>query len=128
MKKTIKGLAIFSILFMFFAINTAKACEIEITVQGDKKEVYKVGDEIVVKVSVTLIHRACPISMEKTKFEPKGMKILQATKWKEVSSNVWERKMKLKVTGTKDGKLNFSAERTCDLEGGFGEISLECKP
>lgn len=128
MKKTFRFALPTIALFAITGIAQIMACEIEFTVDGTKKAKYSVGDEIVVKVKITLIHRACPIAMKDTKFDTKGLEMIGATDWKEVSTNVWERKIKMKVVSNKSGKLTLTATRTCDKEGGFGSISFLAVP
>ncbi len=100
------------------------SCEIEFEILGEKKETYKSGDVIIIKVKVIYTHRVCSEAIKNTKFNANGGKILKATKWKETSTNIWERKLKLEVNGNKDGKLNLNAVRTCDKTGGFGSIDI----
>jgi hypothetical protein len=126
--KTIKILLLTLVLFSITGMSSLFACEIEFAIQGKKKDKYKVGDEIVVKVKLTFTHRACPIAVKDTKFDTKGLKVAGATDWEETSPNVWERKLKLKVLSNKAGKLTLTATRTCDKEGGFGTISFEAVP
>ena len=126
--KILRTTTLIAVLFLFFVNNSAKACEIEFEIQGEKKDIYEVGDIVIVKIIVTFTHKVCPEGIEKTKYEKDGIKILKATKWKETSSNVWERKLKIEITGNESGKLELSAVRTCDEEGGLGKISLNCKP
>ena len=122
-----KTLILTSVLFII-NIGITAACEIDVTVVSGEKEKYSVGDELVIKVKVTLTHRVCTSDIKQTKFDVKGIKILSATDWKELSPGVYERKLKVKVTGTKSGKLKFSATRTCDKTGGFGTINLIAEP
>jgi len=126
--KAVKTVILLSVVLMFFGLNQLRACEIEFKILGDKKEVYEVGDIVVVKIIVTYTHKVCPEGIEKTKFEKDGIKILKATKWKETSSNVWERKLKLEIVSNESGELELSAVRTCDEEGGLGKISLKSTP
>jgi hypothetical protein len=128
MKKTIRFALLTLAIFSITGIASLMACEIEFSVVGKKKEKYSVGDEIVVNVKITLIHRACPIAMKDTKFDTKGLEMLGATDWKETSTNVWERKVKMKVVSNKSGKLVLTATRTCDKEGGFGSVSFSAVP
>jgi len=116
------------IILMLAVSFVVKACEIEFKVEGKKKEKYDQGDEIIVKVTVTFTHRVCQLGIENTQFNAKGLKIESATKWKEVSENVWERKLKIKVTGTESGKMTLTGTRTCDKEGGKGSINLYSLP
>ena len=103
----------------------ATACEIEITVTKGEKENYQIGDTLVLLVDVALTHRSCPVKIKETKFNMKGLKVIKSTPWKQNSTNEWERKLMVVVTNTKDGKLNLTAVRECDKDGGFGSIKLD---
>lgn len=116
---------ILGIVILMFVLSPVFACEIEFEVQGTKKETYKAGDEIIVKVRVTLTHRVCNVAMNNTKFDTKGLEMLGGTDWKEVSPGVWERKLKMKAQKTKNGKLILTVTRTCDKEGGSGTLTME---
>ena len=120
-------IALIGVFFIVFQPQKALACEIEFEITDNKKEVYNVGDVLVIKVVVTLTHRSCPIAMEKTKFTMKGFKILGTTDWVQESTMVWTRKIKVEVSETNNGKLVFNAIRTCDKDGGFGALKLKSK-
>jgi hypothetical protein len=126
--KNMKLIGLMIITIFSMAAFDASACEIEFKVVGEEKKVYQAGDEIVVEVEVHYTHRRCPESIKATKFTYDGFEVLGATKWTEVKFNVWKRKVKLKVVGTKNGKLLLSAERTCNKEGGSGSISFKSTP
>lgn len=117
-------IGLFSITFM---PKTANACEIEFEITKGKKESYQVGDTLIVLVKVALTHRACPVALEKTKFQLKGLKVIKSTKWKQISANKWNRKLMIVVTNTKGGKLSLAAIRECDKDGGFGTLKLDIK-
>lgn len=131
MKKLMKskGLLIAFIGLFFIAVQPQKAaaCEIEFEITDNHKEIYDVGDVLVVKVVVTLTHRSCPVGIKKTKFTMKGLKILGTTEWTQKSTMVWTRKFKMKVVETEDGNLVFNAIRTCDIDGGFGALKLKSR-
>lgn len=116
------------ILFLLLALGTvtgALACLIELKEDpATKKERYKAGDEVIVLVLVKKEHRVCRTPIEETAYEPRGVKILSATDWKETSPGVWERKMKLKVTDTSGGKLSFGVRRNCSKENSLGILLL----
>jgi hypothetical protein len=119
----------FALLILFLiAFTGIKACEITLEVEKGAKEKYVVGDEFVIKVNLKFSHRVCNLSLEETKYEVKGLEILGGTDWKESSVGSWERKIKVKVTGTPDGKLTFNIVRTCDKMGGFATMSFLSKP
>jgi len=119
---------LFGLAFNMFPVHEAKACDIDFEILKGKKDKYEKGDIIIIKVKVKLTHRTCPEAIKKTKFKMNGLKVLGATKWKQLSAMEYERKLKLEVEGTKDGKLIFNAVRTCDKDGGFGSLKLEAVP
>lgn len=112
-------------LLLFLTVTSLMACEITFEVQGDKKDNFSKNEVIVVKVKVVYTHRICTEGIEATKFGGKGTQILRATKWVETSTGVWERKLQVKITGADSGELRISAKRTCDKEGGYGEINFK---
>ena len=118
-------LSMFIIAIGLFVTFELRACEIEFKVIGNKKDSYKVGDELVVNFTLTLTHRSCREGLEKTKIDLKNIKILGATKWTEVSSYTYQRKLKIKITGKTGSKATLSATRKCDKEGAFGSLSLK---
>lgn len=125
MKKTI----ILTILFLIFAgLNGVFACEFEFEITKGKKDVYSKGDILIVEVTASFTHRVCPLAIEDTKFKTKGLKVAGARDWVEKSPGVYTRILKLEVTGTEDGKIVLNASRSCDSEGGFGALTLQCEP
>ncbi|GAB4283632.1 MAG: hypothetical protein Kow0068_08510 [Marinilabiliales bacterium] len=124
MKKSLY-LIVFGMFLFLFTAQKISACEIEFVIDGSPKAKYHKGDELVVKVKVTFTHRVCTTGIKQTKFEGKGLQILQGTDWVETSPGVWERKLKIKITDPKKGKAVLSATRTCDKEGGFGSITIQ---
>ncbi len=127
-KKLLQSIIIMIIAFMFILPKQAKACEIDFEILKNEKAVYDTSDIFVAKVNVILTHRSCPEALSKTKFKSEGLKIVGATDWKQISSMKWERKLKVKVTGTDNGKVFINAIRTCDRDGGFGSLKLKSKP
>lgn len=119
-------LTAFFLVSVLFIGQQVQACEIEFTVLGDeKKESFKVGDEIIVKIDVVFTHRICPEGIENTKFKYEGVKVLGATKWKEIANGKFERKLKLKVLKGETPELMLEAIRTCDKEGGYAKLKLK---
>lgn len=119
---------IIGVFFISIAPQKANACEIEFEIIKGEKEVYNIGDTIVVKVIVGLTHRSCPVALKKTKFKMNGMKVIQSTSWKELSTNDYERKLKIVITGTKGNRVTINAIRECEKDGGFGSMKLETVP
>ncbi len=113
----IKNITILTIVF-FTLISSAYSCDIYFSVMNNKKDEYKAGEEIVLKVKIHNTHRSCAEDINKVKFEENGIKILTATRWSEVENGVYERKLKLKVEENKNGKASIKVIRTCDKEGG----------
>ncbi len=114
----------FGVSLSFLIPQKVNACDIEFEITKGKKESYNVGDTIVVVVKVALTHRSCPVKLNKTKFKLKGLKVVKSTQWKQLSANDWERKLMIVVTGSKGKKLNLTAIRECDKDGGFGTLKL----
>ena len=115
-------------IFFLFQPQQANACDIEFEIIKNSKDNYQIGDTIVVKVKVTLTHRSCPVGLEETNFKMNGLKIIGATKWKQISTMEYERKLKLQVVGTKEGKVIINATRICDKDGGFGSLAINAAP
>ncbi len=115
----------FGVFILSMTPKKSTACEIEITVVKGKKESYQVGDTLVLQVFVKLTHRSCPVKMKETKFNMKGLKVIKSTPWKQLSAMEYKRKLMVVVKETKNGKLNLTAIRECDKDGGFGSIKLD---
>ena len=130
-RKTLKSIfltfAIASFLVLF-NISNAQACEIDIKVIDNQKSKYSIGDELVVKVTVFLSHRNCPEGINATKFKTNGIKILSATKWTEKNSRTYERKLKIKITGNKNGIVTIKAVRNCSKGTYTGSLTLKSTP
>ncbi|MCU7549304.1 hypothetical protein OCK74_09270 [Chitinophagaceae bacterium LB-8] len=107
----------------FLNFSQLLACDIEVSTPA-KKAVYQAGEELVIVVHVTKSHRNCRVDINETTYETDGLKILSATDWKELSAGVWERKMKVKVTGNMKGKPSLYVRRKCSKENSEGFIVL----
>jgi hypothetical protein len=118
-----------SILFVAFLLaitpQKAEACEIEFEILKGKKEIYNPGDKLIVKVHVALTHRSCPVAIKKTQFKLNGIKVIGATKWKQLSSMDFERKLKIVITEKTKNEAIINAIRECDKDGGFGSLKLD---
>jgi len=108
--------------------TTLLACEIELAVKRPKGSPYHEGDQVVLQVSVFLTHKDCPDGVKLTKFTATGLKILGATKWKQVAPERFVRLFKAKVEGATDGAAVFHAKRTCDKEGAYAQLKLDVSP
>ena len=104
--------------------NDATACEIFIKIKSGEKQVYATGDQIVFEVKVFLTHHDCPEGIKATKFNGEGLKLLGATKWKEVAQGTYVRLVKTRVMAARNGAGALHARRKCDKEGGYGVIQL----
>ena len=104
-------------------IITTLACNITFKIDKEKKS-YKVGDEMVVKVTVVLVHADCTAAMKSTNFKANGLKILSGTDWKEITKGTWERKVKVKVLEGVN-KPTLIVTRTCDRDGGKGVLTIK---
>lgn len=126
--KILQLILILIIVIMSISPKQAQACEIDFEILKNEKAVYDTSEIFVTKVNVILTHRSCTEALTKTKFKSEGLKIVGATDWKQITSRKWERKLKVKVTGTDNGKVFINAIRTCDKDGGFGSLKLESVP
>ncbi|MDD2635745.1 MAG: hypothetical protein PHW82_09630 [Bacteroidales bacterium] len=118
---------IIGLLLLVFNPRKISACDIDFEVITNKKEAYSVGDVLVIKVTVSLTHKSCPLGMDQTKFTMKGMEILGTTDWVQESSMVWMRKIKVKIIKDKGKHIVLNANRVCDKDGGFGCLRLNYK-
>jgi len=118
-------LVVLGFIITILPVKQSMACEIEFKILKGEKDKYKAGDTIVVLVDVALTHRSCPVAMKKTKFKLKGMKVIKSTPWKQKSANDWERKLMIVVTETEAKKINLTAVRECEKDGGFGTMKLD---
>jgi len=100
------------------------ACDITLKIDGKEKGKYKQGDEVIVKVTVTLIHRNCGVDIKNTKFDQEGVKIVSGTDWKEVEPGTWERKLKVKITANSGETARISTVRTCPKGGGENSLTI----
>ena len=116
---------ILGVFFLSLTPISTNACEIEFEVIKGKKDAYQTGDTLIVLVKVLLTHRSCPVALKKTKFKMKGLKVTKSTQWKQLNAMDYERKLVIVVGESKDNKLNITAIRECDKDGGFGTLKLE---
>jgi hypothetical protein len=100
------------------------ACKIFVTVEGSKKEVYKAGDIVIVKIRIQLEHRNCNVDLNETVINVFGSKITATTKWVNTEGKIWERKIKIKIADDKEDKATITVERSCDRDGGKGSLTL----
>ena len=80
---------------------------------------------VILSVDVFLTHRDCPEGIKATKFNAVGMKVLGATKWKEIAPEKFRRLIKARITSAEKGEGAFHARRTCDKEGGYGVLKIK---
>lgn len=124
MKNIIKTVAV-ATAFVFTSL-VSYACDINFEILNGKKAEYSKNDEVTAKVILTQTHRGCGEGTSNIQLTPKGMEIAQATKWVEKSAGVFERKLKLKITGDK-GKATLDVVKTCSKDGGKGTLTLKIK-
>lgn len=110
-------------LLLLSGLITASACDFEFSTEGNKKSC-KAGDEMVINVKLSLTHRVCKVAAKDTKFKIEGIKVLGATDWKEESTGVFTRQLKVKVLDDNSKKITVTTTRTCDKEGGYGVFTL----
>lgn len=117
-------------VFLFLLISTfmlsakiAAACEIGVTVD-QVKDSYHAQDEVVLTITVELSHRRCDVDIEDTQFSTTGMEILGATKWVQLNSMTYARKLKVKISSN-TSSAQMKVDRKCDEDGGHGELTLK---
>ena len=109
-------------LLLFLLISVSFSCEIETSIYGDAKDIYKSGDEIIFKVHVILPHRNCRVAIDKTEYEANGLELLGATPWKQEKSQQYVQYVKTKVKDDAAEKATLQVTRTCNKEGGYNEF------
>jgi hypothetical protein len=114
--------------WLFSNANSVFGCEIGLKVAGQKKDLYALNDVIDLNVSLEYTHKECLIGLESTKFVVAGLEITDSPAWKEVKPRKFEKTMKLKVIGSKDGKLSLKLVRECELGGGTSSIAFKSTP
>jgi hypothetical protein len=112
-----------TVILAIITIIPLIACDITLKVNKEKSK-YKIGDEIIVKVTVVLIHRDCKVNIQNTQYKKEGLDIVSGTEWKETSPGTWERKLKIKITENNANKASLTVYRTCDRGGGTATLSL----
>ena len=115
-------------LWLLSNANSVFGSLITFKVLGEKKDVYAINDVINLNVSVEYTHKECTIAIDSTKFVVKGLEIAEPSPWKEINARKHEKTMKLKVVGTKDGKLSLTVVRECEFGGATGSISFKSAP
>lgn len=107
----------------------ASACEIKFGVDDRSQGPYPAGATVIFRLRVDLTHNNCPVDLKETKIQGSGLNILGATPWQNTSPNIWERRIKVAITGAPaDGKVTLSAKRSCDKDGGWGAITVAAAP
>lgn len=120
-----KHLATLIIAFLtMLSPSIAKACEILVSTEESKKEIYKAGDVVVIKITVVLKHRNCDVSIDETAIKVSGSQVTGTTKWVNTGGKTWERKIKIKILADKSNQCLITATRTCDRDGGKGSLLL----
>ena len=123
---------LFSGLILFFGLilipDLSLACDTKITVNGEAKEQYQSGDEVILKVTIFLPHKDCDVPINDTKFKVEGLTVLGATKWKLNSPGLYERLVKVKINATEHNQSVLHVQRVCKKEGGYGAITLKTQP
>lgn len=122
-----KNKLLFSVLFVLFLLAQpigSQACELKFNISGEKKEVYKVGSEVIVEVEIVYTHRTCEIQLSDTKFTYEGMKILGATAWKDKAPNTFSRQIKLMLLDDSLTEAKLNIVRKCSKEGAIGSFKI----
>ena len=116
--------ALFIVFLAMLLPAITKACEIIVSTEGPKKEIYKAGDVVIVKITVVLQHRNCDVGIDETAIKVSGSQITGTTKWVNTRGKTWERKIKIKILTDKSNQCLVTATRSCDRDGGKGSLLL----
>ncbi len=114
-----------TIIITTFIVTVGYACEIKLSITGEKKEKFKPGDELIVDAVVVYTHRVCELDLTDTRFSADGLKILGATPWKESSPGTYSRQLKVQVIKDSKSEGVIKVERSCKKEGGFGILTIK---
>lgn len=109
-----------TVAIFLLAPQVVNACDFEFQIEN-RKESYRVGDEVIVNVTLKLTHRNCKVSPDETQFSGEGIEILGATKWIDVAYNQYSRKIKIKITGDASAH-KLLALRECQKDGAKGNL------
>lgn len=109
--------------FALASLAAANACDFTFKVNGNKKNCHA-GDVIEVTVELSLTHRVCNVAPSQTKFKIDGVKVLNASAWKQISPTKYVRTVKMEVLKDSKKSITLMAVRTCDKEGGTGTFTL----
>lgn len=116
---------VFLVAILIAILGESHACELKFNISGEKKEVYKAGEEVIIEVIITYTHRKCEIELSDTKFTYEGIKILGATPWKEKAPATYARQVKVLILNDSLENGVLSIARKCSKEGVFGSIKLK---
>ncbi|MBN2059393.1 MAG: hypothetical protein JW882_03155 [Deltaproteobacteria bacterium] len=112
----------FLLLLSFSGVSDA--CEITVDYMDKTKDVYKVNDEVILKIGVFLTHRNCPEGIDATTYKAENLEVIGATNWEEKSANYFERLIKVKIIDSESGESVFHVLRTCEKEGGYDSLKI----
>jgi hypothetical protein len=127
-KKTLAFKSLLIAMLLYLITGIVSACEISFAVEGKEKAKYEIGEIVIIKVTIELTHNNCPVALKDTKIQGSGIEIVGATEWKNPTDSKWERKVKVKIISTKEGKATITAKRTCEKDGGWGTFTLKATP
>lgn len=113
------------LLILMVSSLATMACEVHFNVSGEPKESYQSGDVFILEVKIVYTHRECEIQLADTKFLYKGIKILGATNWKELTPSTFVRQIKIQVTDEQAEEANLSITRKCSKEGVIGKFVVK---
>jgi len=72
------------------------------------------NQEVQVTVFVKLEHRRCPVSLEETQYDSKGIEIVKKSEWQEVNRNLYQQTLTIKRTNP---QALLRVWRECDKKG-----------
>ncbi len=112
------------LLFVSGFMIVGKACDIKLVVTGEKKQIYKPGEELVINVTLIYVHRICELELSDTRITCAGMNIVEATEWKEIQPGTYSKDIKARLLQDGNTEASLKVVRKCSADGGIGSIKI----
>jgi len=107
-------IVIFTFLFFFSGKPIPDGIVYQFEIINNKKEIYQLGETLVVKINAIQNTRACTNGVEKTRIFTKGLTLVSQTQWTKLESNTYEKNVTVTVKGNKKNDARITAFRQTD--------------
>ncbi len=113
-----KKIKLFVLIFLLSAgLATLFPCDISFETA---KIVENGKNKVSVKILVDIVHRNCPVNIEKTMLVFDGVQVEKKSAWKKIDACTWEMKLTGTLPGNKAGEIRVA--RDCPKRGLHQEI------